>query len=130
MKIDIEKQSKELSATVNSLCRENAELTREELMVLLDSITTCSPRITKAMRDEGIIILIKKGREFTRYKFIPQKEPIHWKVFWNILFKAYNRNKLYQIHRDTVRHPVIQPTVRAYDTWVTDSTDNRFTYIK
>lgn len=130
MKIDIEKQSKELSATVNSLCRENAELTREELMTLLDSITTCSPRITKAMQDEGIILLIKKGRKFTRYKFMSQKEPIHWKVFWNILFKAYNRNKLYQIHRDTVKPPVIQPTVRAYDTWVTDSTDNRFTYIK
>lgn len=130
MKIDKEKQSKELSATVNSLCRENAVLTREELVALLDSITTCGSRITKAMRDAGIISLVKKGREFTRYKFIPQKEPIHWKVFWNILLKVYDRDKIYQIHRDAVRHPVIQPTVRAYDTWVTDSTDDRFTYIK
>ena len=62
MKIDIEKQSKELSATINSLCRENAVLTREELMALLDSITANSTRIVKPMRDAGIIKFKKEGR--------------------------------------------------------------------
>lgn len=126
MKIDIEKQSKELSATINSLCRENAVLTREELMALLDSITANSTRIVKPMRDAGIIKLKKEGRNSGNYIFLKQNDPIHWKVFYNILIRAVNRNRKYKLIKRVSKD---QPIKRSYDTWVTDSTDNRFTYI-
>lgn len=126
MRVDIEKQSKELSATINSLCRENAVLTREELMTLLDSITASSIRIVKPMRDAGIIQLRKEGRNSSTYTFLKQEVPIHWKVFYNILLRALDRKRVKR-NKETVHTE--QPIKRSYDTWVTDSTDSRYTYI-
>lgn len=127
MRVDIEKQSKELSATINSLCRENAVLTREELMALLDSITANSTRIVKPMRDADIIKLRKEGRNTGNYIFLKQDAPIHWKVFYNILIRAADRNRKYKLIKRVISKN--QPIKRSYDTWVTDSTDSRYTYI-
>lgn len=126
MRPDIEQQSKELSATINSLCREEAILNREELITLLDSITSNSTRIVKPMRDAGIIKLRKEGRNSGNYIFLKQDTPIHWKVFYNILIRALDRNRKYKVSKEVSK---VQPIKRSYDTWVTDSTDNRFTYI-
>lgn len=127
MRVDIEKQSKELSATINSLCRENAVLTREELIALLDSITSNSIRIVKPMRDAGIIQLRKEGRNSGTYIFLKQEVPVHWKVFYNILIRAADRNRKYKLIKRVISKN--QPIKRSYDTWVTDSTDSRYTYI-
>lgn len=80
--INKEVAAKSMAATINSLCREEKSLKREELLDLLDQIVSSPARYLMPLRKNGIVSL--KDRQ---YNFKKQNMPIHYSFFLKLINK-------------------------------------------
>ena len=92
MRIDVKETAQQLSATINTCCREERNFNREELLKLLSEIYSYPERITGYLRKKEFLSYNRKHR---LYKFKKQAKPIMYTEFINMLSSVEYKKKAY-----------------------------------
>ena len=92
MRIDVKETAQQLSATINTCCREEKKFNREELLALLSKIYKYPERITGFLRKKKFLAY---NRTHRLYEFKRQEKPIMYTEFVNMINSVEYRKKAY-----------------------------------
>lgn len=96
MRINVTETAKQLSATINSCCREERKYNREELLELLSKIYKYPERISGYLRKKSFL---SYNRTHRLYEFKRQRKPILYTEFVNMLNSVEYKRKAYVPYR-------------------------------
>ena len=92
MRIDVKETAQQLSATINTCCREEKKFYREGLLALLSKIYKYPERITGFLRKKKFLTYSRTHR---LYEFKRQEKPIMYTEFVNMINSVEYRKKAY-----------------------------------
>lgn len=117
MRIDVKETAQQLSATVNSCCREERKFNREGLLELLSKIYKYPERITGFLRKKKFLTY---NRTHRLYEFKRQEKPIMYTEFVNMINSIEYRKKAYV--------PYTKKETSLYRFYVSSSTSEDIIY--